>query len=557
MKQTLILIAAMLTMAYGTMKAQTAQVKNAAKSVFTLTTFKADGSLLASSHGVFAGENGEAISDLKPFIGAAKAVVIDAKGTKMNVTRMIGINDLYDVARFRVDGKTIPAPIAAKAAKDGEQVWLVPYTLNAKQQPIGTTVKSVETFMDKYSYYIFNTKTPENTAACPFVNAAGELIGLMQPSTTSDDTHATDVRFIRSLETNGLASGDANLQKIGIPVAMPKDKTQAQIMLLMTGQGRDSLKYDAAIADFIALFPTLTDGYIAKAQLFTDNGKFSDAAKVMDEAVKNADDKADAHFNYAKLIYGKEMSDARTYNEWTLDKAMDEATQAYTMSPLPLYKHLQAQINFSKGEYQQAYDIFKELSNEKDFSSAEILYESARCKQMLGAPNDEIIALLDSAINTTDTLRINEAAPYFLMRGDIYNQMKKYRDAVFDYTRYEVLTRQRPSAQFYYIREQAEVNGRLYQQALGDISRAIILDPNEPVYIAEMASLQLRINQPDKALQAAEQCIKIAPEYSTGHLLYGLALIKTNRKTEGLEALKKAKEMGDEQAQTLIDKYSK
>ena len=59
--------------------AQPAAVKNVAKSVFTLTTFRADGSLLASSHGVFVSETGEAVSDLKPFLGAARAVVIDQK----------------------------------------------------------------------------------------------------------------------------------------------------------------------------------------------------------------------------------------------------------------------------------------------------------------------------------------------------------------------------------------------------------------------------------------------------------------------------------------------
>ena len=80
-----------------TLMAQPAAVKNVAKSVFSLTTFGADGSLLANSHGVFVGADGEAVSDLKPFIGAAKAVVVDAQGNKMNVTRILGLNELYDV----------------------------------------------------------------------------------------------------------------------------------------------------------------------------------------------------------------------------------------------------------------------------------------------------------------------------------------------------------------------------------------------------------------------------------------------------------------------------
>ena len=88
----ILLIAAVLFCCTG-LQAQPAAVKNSAKSVFSLTTFRADGSLLASSHGVFVG-NGEAISDLTPFLGAATAVVIDQKGNKMNVSRMMGINDI-------------------------------------------------------------------------------------------------------------------------------------------------------------------------------------------------------------------------------------------------------------------------------------------------------------------------------------------------------------------------------------------------------------------------------------------------------------------------------
>ena len=60
--------------------AQPGWVKNASKSVFTLKTFSADGSLIASSNGFFTGSNGEAISSFTPFKGAARAVIIDAAG---------------------------------------------------------------------------------------------------------------------------------------------------------------------------------------------------------------------------------------------------------------------------------------------------------------------------------------------------------------------------------------------------------------------------------------------------------------------------------------------
>ena len=40
-------------MAVGSMSAQPTAVKNAAKGVFSLTTFRADGSLLDTSHGIY------------------------------------------------------------------------------------------------------------------------------------------------------------------------------------------------------------------------------------------------------------------------------------------------------------------------------------------------------------------------------------------------------------------------------------------------------------------------------------------------------------------------
>ena len=77
-------------------------VKKAAKSVFTLKTFDAGGALLGSGNGVFVGEQGEAVSNFAPFHGAWSAVVIDAAGKEYPVEVLLGANDTYDVAKFRV-----------------------------------------------------------------------------------------------------------------------------------------------------------------------------------------------------------------------------------------------------------------------------------------------------------------------------------------------------------------------------------------------------------------------------------------------------------------------
>ena len=538
--------------------AQSDAVKEAAKSVFKLTTYNADGTVLSESNGVFTSQYGTAISSLKPFIGAAKAIITDTKGKQAEVTRMLGANELYDMAKFKVDReKTTPITVSTVPSKNGDAVWLITYDDKGTAQPIGATVKSVETFMDKYSYYIIMAQAPDKSEACPFVNDNGQIIGLMKRSNSSLDIHAVDANFAMSLATTGLSLNDPVLRQIGIAPALPNDKDQALLTLIMAEQGNDSTKLTAIVNDFLAKYPDLTDGYTAKARMQVNKNDFKGANETMEDAIKRASSKDMAHAEYGRLIYNNLVNNANQNNpEWTLDKAEEETDKAFAINPLPTYKHQKAQITFAKGKYQEAYDVFTELLNSQ-MRNPELFYEASQCKVMLKAPESEIIALLDSAINNTDSLRMNEAAPYFLARAEAYNALDSFRQAVFDYTRYEILVGHPLEAQFYYIRSKTETKAKLYKQALGDMATAIIRAPQEPTYYAEMASLQLRVNLHDDAIKTAQRCIELAPEYSDGYLILGLAQISKGDKNAGMANLDKAKQLGNPQAQPLIDKYSK
>ena len=538
--------------------AQSDAVKEAAKSVFKLTTYNADGTVLSESNGVFTSQDGTAISSLKPFIGAAKAIITDTKGKQAEVTRMLGANELYDMAKFKVDReKTTPITFSTVPSKNGDAVWLITYDDKGTAQPIGATVKSVETFMDKYSYYIIMAQAPDKSEACPFVNDNGQIIGLMKRSNSSLDIHAVDANFAMSLATTGLSLNDPVLRQIGIAPALPNDKDQALLTLIMAEQGNDSTKLTAIVNDFLAKYPDLTDGYTAKARMQVNKNDFKGANETMEEAIKRASSKDMAHAEYGRLIYNNLVNNAnQNIPEWTLDKAEEETDKAFAINPLPTYKHQKAQITFAKGKYQEAYDVFTELLNSQ-MRNPELFYEASQCKVMLKAPESEIIALLDSAINNTDSLRMNEAAPYFLARAEAYNALDSFRQAVFDYTRYEILVGHPLEAQFYYIRSKTETKAKLYKQALGDMAAAIIRAPQEPTYYAEMASLQLRVNLHDDAIKTAQRCIELAPEYSDGYLILGLAQISKGDKNTGMANLDKAKQLGNPQAQPLIDKYSK
>ena len=533
---------------------QSKQVKKAAASIFSLTTFKTDGTLLASTNGVFISDNGEAISAFYPFVGADSAVVIDTNGNALPVDVIIGANELYDVCKFKVNGKTTPIKIASTPSNDGEKVWMLGYSIknqDAKQVPIQKT----ELFMDKYTYYIFSSETPENMEGCPFVNAKGELIGILQHANHSEGTHAVDAHFMKDMQiNNGLSLADPVLRQTTIRTQLPAKEEDALVTLMMASEQnkRNYLKY---IQDFKHSFPHAVDGYAAQARQYANKKEFAKAATEMETAIQNVHKKDAAHAEYAKIIFHQQLFQPdSTYLAWSLDKALTEAQKAYEINPLPAYQHQQAQIIYSKGNYQKAYDMFIALTK-TNLRSGELFYEAAQAKAQLKANQAEILSLLDSAVAACPQPLTPIAAPFVLARGAAYDQAGDYKKAIMDYNRYDTLMLGRANHEFYYTRFNCNVKLRRYQQALNDIAHAAVLNRQEPTYLAEMASLQLKVNYIDDALKTAELCIGIAPNYPDIYLIKGLSLIQKKQKKLGIEAFEKAKQLGDKRAQDYIDKY--
>jgi tetratricopeptide (TPR) repeat protein len=163
---------------------------------------------------------------------------------------------------------------------------------------------------------------------------------------------------------------------------------------------------------------------------------------------------------------------------------------------------------------------------------------------------------LDSAVNANSRPFLREAAPYIWARATALYNTGKYRQAVLDFNEYEKVMGNQVNANFYYIREQAELGGRQFQQALEDIRKATEMAPEEFIYWAERASLEIRVSMTDDAIRSAQTCINVAPDESDGYLFLGLAQCLKNNKAEGLRNLNIAKEKGNEQADALIQKYA-
>ena len=550
--RTLILAISLVFGVSTSLFAQPAAVKKAADAAFTLTTFKADGSIWATSNGVCISTDGIAVSPWKPFIGADKAVIVDSKGQKHDVECLLGANEIYDIAKFQVSGKTAAAPLATTVSA-GDEVWLTPILKSGNAEKANVT--SVEKFMDKYNYAILSSSATDKMNGVPVFDEKGQVIGLYNKS--GDSQSSTDANYAKDFVLKGLSQNDVTLRQSDIRIGLPNTLEEAVVALMLSSEKPANI-HEAIVNEFITKFPQSNDGYYALANIQIAKGEVANADKTMQTAIGKVTAKDEAHYNYARLIYRNafipEFEEKAKAIGWTLDKALDEVQKAQSAKANDAYRHLQAQITYAKGDYAKAYTDFEALTKTK-FNNPELYLEMAQSRQHLGGTDQEILDLLNKSIELCDTPYVSTSAPYFYTRGQQLEKMGEYRKAVQDYYTNEYFNQGRLGAAFYYMREQCEVKGRMWQQALQDILVASRLDPKEPLYPTEAGSLLLRLNKLDAAMSAAQQAIQLDAAQPDAYLILGIAQCESKQKESGIKNIQKAKELGNAQADTFLQKY--
>lgn len=533
--------------------AQPAPVKKAAASVFSITTFNADGSIHDTSYGAFVNGQGEGIALWHLFKGAQRAVVTDANGQQHEVDAMLGASDLYDLCTFRVKGARSASLAMPATDAPAPQVYLVGYDV---KKPSFTSLKPLRTekFNTTLNYYVFNDVDISGTMlGCPVVNEQGQLLGIMQRPETGGQAFSADARLTKSFSLSGLSLNDPILRATGIRSALPSDESQATVTLMLAGQQGDSVRYDAYIDEFLQRFPASVEGYSSRATRLINQGQLSQADGVLQQSVKMATKKDEAYSNYAKTVYEATIYRVdTTFTKWNLDRALQLAGEAYKANPLPVYQHQQAQILYAQGKTEEALQLFTDLQQTDLGKNGEVYYEAAQCKQRLGKPREEVMALLDQAVNVQ---KGSAAAPYVLARGRAYDAAGDYRKAFQDYLAYDTLVNNNGTADFYYTKFQCEMKIHQYQLALNDIAHAIVLTRTEPLYYAEMAALQLRVNELERAIQTCDMGMQVDDSNPNFYIIKGIALCESKKKADGLACLQKAKELGDDRADGLLKKY--
>ena len=538
--------------------------ENARKAVFSIVTYTKDGQILSTGNGFYINEQGTGVSDYSLFKGAERAIIITANGKELPVKYMMGANDMYDVVKFKTDfdKKAEALQPATLPSSTGETVYLVPYSTQKSSKGQTGTIAKVDTIGEQQYYYTLTMQTTEKTVSCPIMNAAGQVVGMIQKNNDpeSKESFAIGIRYLTDLTINALSVNDLALNSIGIKKGLPEDESQALVYLYMASGVYASNQYFDLLNDFISQYPNNMEGYLRRATYYINIGDDTHYALAVEDLKKMldvAEKKDEAHYNIAKLIYSYQLNigDKKPYASWTFDYALNEINEALAITQEPIYYQLQGDIYFAMQKFTEAYTAYDKVNKSK-LASAATFYSAAKAKELIeGTDKKEVIALMDSAIAFYPKPYGKDAAPYLYERARIKSDMEDYRGAVTDYNDFYDAMLGQTSAEFHLIRSQAELNCRMYQQAINDINKAVELDPNNVTYWVEKGGIHIRVNQAAEAIQALTRAIKMDPENAPAYRMLGYAQIQNKEKDKGLANLQKAKDLGDEVADGLLQKY--
>ena len=516
---------------------------------------------LHESQGVFINEEGDVLTEFDVIKRATKASVIDAKGNEFQVTHICGVSNLYNMAKLAINRgkeKITYMSQASIGAHTNEGIYILPHAKTNKKMPCTLdTIARADTFQHKFLYYSLNSLPQERQNNCPVLNEKGELLALLQaPLKKGEKCFAIDARYGAQMQITTLDAGNAALNQIQIAKRLPANEDDALSYLFLLAD-KNNAAYQRQLNDFAQQFPANSAAYKLKAEYFARQNHFDEAENAIKLGLEQeGTQKDELHYSFSKLLYETSLSlNDSTPSGWSMERALEEADKAYNINPLPVYTDQKALCLYALKRYDEAAELFLSLT-QTNMRSVELFLYAAQCREMAKAPNEQVVALLDSAINCFGKPYPQNAARVFMLRGRKLVEMEKYKEAVRDYNEYEHLSGGNLKAAFYYDREQIEVKCRMYPAAMNDIERAIRLAPHEPMLYAECASLNYRVGEVNEAIKVAQKAIELAPDYADPYRIIGVCYADQKKTNEAKTYLKKAIELGDKLAEGVLERIT-
>ncbi|EGJ71187.1 Tetratricopeptide TPR_1 repeat-containing protein [Bacteroides coprosuis DSM 18011] len=542
-------------------------VTKAKKSVFSIMTFDKDHNLLKTGNGFFISPTGVGVSDFDLFKGAYRAVVINTDGKEIPVECILGADDTYDVVKFRVDLSLVKKvdyiDLNTSNISIGDEVFVLPYSVEKDRACTPGKVKKVDVIRDNHKYYTLDLRTSTNLVSCPVLNASGMAVGLLQKSFDNSDSmtsHAVDANFVAGLQISALSFDDVSLKDIYIKKGLPEQEDQSLVYLMMVSSKLPLKEMGVLYSDFIKQFPNSSEGYLKRAQYFLNIAEKSDdvlfAENDLKKALEVSPTKDAILFSIARLILNNQgLEVLNDLPNWQVETALERIDEAIRIKDEAIYTQLRAEALTLLGRFDEALDCYS-VVNKSEIASPLSFYNTALVEKAKGSSSDVVLVLLDSCVNRLEKPYNFSASPYLFERAQVLTSIGKHRDALKDLDEYYYSVNGQVNSAFFYFREQVAVQAKLFQQALDDIELAIQLDPNEPIYLAEKASINLRVGRYEVALETVNNLIALDPNYAEAYRLQGVAYmqLKDNR---ACASFKKAKELGDIVVEQLIDKHCK
>lgn len=546
-----------------------ASLKDMPKAMLKLLAYNAKGELLHTGTAFFINQEGEVVTSYALIADADSVNVVDYKGNKWQLARITGANATIDLVKFTLNklpkGLSFFMPTQEAAIAGTTSLYLPHYTEKKKDLPATVTILSDEPY-NTYKYYQLSAPNDSVNFSCPVIDENGTLIAITQKNVSpqAQNLCAIDARFIRDLKIEATSALNSDLRDLRLPIALPRNAQDASTYMYMLSQS-NARRYLTACNDYITAWPDSTDGYTLRANWLAKQGKYQaceeDYAKALELSQRfNTSQSADAiHFAISNLIYRTvaERSDTMpVYPGWTLTHAKEEAEKAYQLKPYPLYLMQKGNCQYALRDYEGAYQSYLKTCEDKVFASPETYYSAAMSLARTGKDTLGIVTLLDSCIARMKSPVTSQEAAYLLEHAKWQIHVKRYRQAVWDYNEYEkAIGPKNLSHTFYYLRSQAEMAAKMYQQAIDDIHTAIATTNSPLPYRLEEAYMYLRIGEFEQSLTKGEALLKDLPENPDCHKIIGISLGETGKKTQALQHLKKALELGDDSVTTFIQKY--
>lgn len=536
--------------AYGQPKG----VKNAYRSVAGIVTYK-NGVVKANTTALFVMGNGDVMTSGKIFEEADSAVVIDNNGKVYPVRYIVGADVMYDCIKVRIaHNKKIKylAPSASRV-NVGDELYMLSYGVKKNVAVEPFRVLAVDSVYS-LAYYTLDRPVEERFLAYPLLNGNGEFVALMQPSSVNDTLkgYAVSSLLSSSLFSSAKNYGKGYYPGMEIRTAMPDVKEDALSCLYMQTMIGDSISWIEAINDYIASYPESYEGYQSLAEYTAVYYRdMEQAGKAWEKALSLADNKAEVYFGKGKVINEIVQSgDTVSHPTLSFDNALAQVDKAIAIDNRPLYLSYKADMLYRVNSFDKAVGCYRMLAS-TDMRAPDVFAKASQCYMQMNEPY-KAIEMLDSAVTFFEN-NSRDAAPYILTRAMLKSSSENYREAVLDMNRYEELVGGLLNADFYYIREQAELNCKMYQQALNDIEKVIDLVPDNVLYYIEKGMLCYRVKLTDEGLRTMLKARELAPEMADVHYLLGRLYMQQGNSDRARESLVTAERLGHSDARKQID----